>query len=304
MLRPAPADQLVVPTLCAMRIGLVGAGPWAGGTHAPALTAHPGVEFAGVWARRPEAARALGVPVFASYAALLDGVDAVAFAVPPVVQAQLAIEAAQAGKHLILEKPIAASLAAAQELTAAVEAAKVGSIVLLTRRFSPAGQDFLRKAARHQWVAGTAMWLSGAALGGPYAASAWRHEQGALFDVGPHVLDLLDAALGEITAVSHARHDQASDTWQLLLEHAGGSCSTVALSLRTPVQPSVLQVAVHGAEGFHQLSNRETPATDCYAVLLDEFLAALHGGWSGHPCDVHRGLHLQRALALVSESVR
>ncbi len=287
-----------------MRIGLVGSGPWACGTHAPALHAHPGIEFVGVWARRADAAQALGAAVFASYAALLDAVDAVAFAVPPAVQAPLAIEAAQAGKHLILEKPIAASLADAEALTHAIEVASVGSMVLLTRRFAPETRKFLAEAAQHHWTAGAATWLSGAALDGPYAASRWRHEQGALFDVGPHVLDLLDEALGAITDVALARRDDASDTWQLVLDHAGGARSTVTLSLRTPVQPTVFQLAVHGAEGFHALSSRETPATDCYAVLLDEFVAALDGGWSGHPCDVHRGLHLQRAIALVSESVR
>ena len=279
-----------------MRIGLVGAGPWAYGTHAPALLAHPGVDFVGVWARRPAAAQALGAPVFTGYSALLDAVDAVAFAVPPAVQSSLAIQAAKAGKHLILEKPIAASLVDAEQLTRVVEAAGVGSVVLLTRRFAPETREFLAVATQHHWTAGTAMWLSGAALGGPYSASRWRQEQGALFDVGPHVLDLLDEALGAITDVALGRRDDASDTWQLVLDHAGGARSTVVLSLRTPVQPSVLQVAVHGREGFHALSSRETPATDCYAVLLDELLAALDGGWSGHPCDVHRGLHLQRVI--------
>lgn len=279
-----------------MRIGLVSAGPWALGTHAPALAAHPDVTFTGAWARRPEAAQALGAPVFPSYADLLDAVEAVAFAVPPAVQVPLAIQAAEAGKHLILEKPIAGSLAQAQELTEAVDAAGVASMVLLTRRFAPETRQFLASVAEQRWAAGTAMWLSGAALGGPYSASGWRHEQDALFDVGPHILDLLDVVLGEITEVVLARHDPASDTWQLVLDHAGGARSTVALSLRTPVRPSVLQVAVHGADGFHQLGSRETSPTDCYSVLLDEFLAAVRVGWNGHPCDVHRGLHLQRVI--------
>jgi len=231
-------------------------------------------------------------------------VDTVAFAVPPAVQAPLAIAAAQAGKHLILEKPIAGSLAEAQELTEVVQAAGVGSIVLLTRRFATETRGFLDAAAQHRWPAGTAMWLSGAALGGPYAASPWRQEQGALFDVGPHVLDLLDAALGTITDVALARHDRPSDTWQVTLDHVDGARSTATLSLRTPIQPTAFQLALHGSEGYLELNRRETPATECYAVMLDEFLAAVDGEWSGHPCDIRRGLHLQRAIALVSESVR
>lgn len=279
-----------------MRIGLVGAGPWAATTHAPALLAHPGVELAGVWARRPEAAQSLGAPVFADYPALLEAVDAVAFAVPPSVQSPMATRAADAGKHLILEKPIAASLPAAEELTRAVQAAGVGSIVLLTRRFAPETREFLASVAGHRWAAGAATWLSGAALGGPYAASAWRHADGALFDVGPHLLDLLDVALGEITDVVLVRRDAPSDTWQLVLEHRGGVRSTAAMSLRTPVRPTAFRVAVHGAGGVQELTSRATSATDCYATLLDEFLTAVNGGLSGHLCDVERGLHLQRVI--------
>ncbi len=279
-----------------MRIGLVGAGPWASGTHAPALLAHPDVEFVGAWARRPEAAQALGAPVFTDYHALLDAVDAVAFAVPPAAQSPLAGQAAQAGKHLILEKPIAASLADAKELTQRVQAAGVGSIVLLTMRFAPETREFLAAVNGHHWAAGTATWLSGAALGGPYSASAWRQADGALFDVGPHLLDLLDATLGEVTDIVLARRDAPSDTWQLVLDHTNGARSTVAMSLRTPVRPTAFRVAVHGTDGFEELTSRATSATDCYTTLLDEFLAALDGGWSGHPCDVRRGLRLQRVI--------
>ncbi|NED84119.1 gfo/Idh/MocA family oxidoreductase, partial [Streptomyces sp. SID11233] len=69
------------------RIGLVGSGSWAEHTHAPALAAHPGVTFTGVWGRRPEAAAALatahGVPAFSGedgFAELLEASDALAFA--------------------------------------------------------------------------------------------------------------------------------------------------------------------------------------------------------------------------------
>ncbi|RDB48107.1 Gfo/Idh/MocA family oxidoreductase, partial [Tsukamurella tyrosinosolvens] len=86
-----------------VRIGLVGAGPWARETHAPALTAHPGVDFVGGWARDPAAAAELFPRSFDSPAELFDAVDAVAFAVPPNVQAELAVEAARAGKHLVLD---------------------------------------------------------------------------------------------------------------------------------------------------------------------------------------------------------
>lgn len=278
-----------------MRVGLVGAGPWASSTHAPALLAHPGVELVGGWARRP--GEVTWAPPFADYGELLDAVDAVAFAVPPAVQGPMAVRAARAGKHLLLDKPVAADLAGAQQVADAVDAAGVRSLVLLTRRFAPETRVFLAAVADTDVVAGEGTWLSGAALGGPYSASPWRHSDGALADVGPHAVDLLDAALGQVTGVEHAHRDAASDTWQVGLRH-GGRRSTMTLSLRTPVVPSVLRVSAHGAGGHVELTSRETSALDCYRVALDELLTAVATG-TPHPLDVHRGVHLQRVLAEV-----
>ena len=94
-----------------VRVGLVGAGPWAGMFHAPMLSADAGTTLAAVWSRRPEAAEQLatahGATAASSFGDLLSRCDAVAFSVPPDVQAELAPTAALAGKHLILEKPLA-----------------------------------------------------------------------------------------------------------------------------------------------------------------------------------------------------
>ncbi|NMD54258.1 Gfo/Idh/MocA family oxidoreductase [Tsukamurella conjunctivitidis] len=281
-----------------MRIGLVGAGPWARETHAPALTAHPGVEFVGGWARDPAAAAEVFPRSFDSPAALFDAVDAVAFAVPPNVQAPLAEQAARAGKHVVLDKPIALDLAGATALADAVAAAGVRSIVAFTRRFAPETREFVRAAAALRPIAAEAQWLSGAALSGKFAASTWRQEQGALFDVGPHVLDLLDAVAGPITGVDAACYDAASDTWTAQLTHAGGAASSVSLSLRTPVLPTVLRVCAHSGDGLAVLESRETPSTECFRVLLDEFLDVIATG-GDHPLDVRHGLHVQRIIDLI-----
>lgn len=279
-----------------MRIGLVGAGPWARSTHAPSLAAHQGVEFVGVWARRPDAAAEMNVPVYENFDALLGDVDAVAFAVPPEVQSPMAVTAAQAGKHVLLDKPIAGSLDEAERLAEAVGHAGVGSIVTLTRRFAPETRRFLEVARGRKWSVGTGTWLSGALLGGAYSFSPWRHRDGALFDVGPHVFDLLDVTLGRISGVALSRVDALSDSWTVVLEHEGGATSTSVLSLRTPVQPSLFRIELSGGDGVVSLDDRSTSATDCFAVLLDEFLASIDAG-TPHECSVHRGLHLQKVLA-------
>ena len=290
-----------------MRIGLVGAGPWARNVHAPAIAGHPRWSAAGVWARRPEAAAevadVVGGPVHASLERLLEACDTVAFAVPPQVQGELVPVAAAARKHLVLEKPLAADLPAAERASAAVDDAGVCSATMLTLRFDPAIRTWLDGigAGPHgPGTVGTARWLSGSLLGGPYASSAWRAEHGALFDVGPHVIDLLDAALGAVTGVEAARRD-APDLWRAGLVHAGGARSSLVLSSRTPVDPTEFEVALSGGlgpdgRGRCRLASRPRDAVACYARLLDDLAVAIDAGDPRLPVDARRALHVQRIV--------
>ena len=284
-----------------LRVGLIGGGPWASSVHVPGLADHPGTTLSAIWTRRPEVARELaeanGAVACADVDELFDAVDAVALAVPPAIQSELGVRAAKAGKHLILEKPIAADVAGAQRLADAVTESGVVALVVLTLRYSLQTQEWLSGLAQEgAWSGGNVRWLSGALLGDTYGASAWRHEQGALADIGPHAFDLIDAALGRITRVPSA-HQGANDLWHVLLEHTGGATSTVSMSLRLPVQPTVVEFAVYGEHGFRCLGRRPGSASESYTAMLDDFAAMIASGTSTHPCDVHRGLHLQRVLA-------
>ncbi|WP_026422910.1 Gfo/Idh/MocA family protein [Actinokineospora inagensis] len=281
-----------------VRVGLVGAGPWAANVHAPGLAGFAGTELTAVWARRPEAAAEFGAPVASSFDELLERVDAVAFAVPPSIQAELAIRAAEAGKHVILEKPVAATGDEAHRVAGAIRQAGVASVVVFIRRFAPEVVRWLADVhARDGWAGGSARWLSGALLGGAYSKSRWRHDGGALADIGPHVVDLLDAALGTVTEVL-AAHRGEPDVWQVLLRHEGGQTSSLTLSMALPTRPTVTDIAVYGVNDLAYLGveGRATPAQDAYAVLLGEFTDMVHSGQTEHRVDVHRGVHVQRVL--------
>ncbi|WP_236790473.1 Gfo/Idh/MocA family protein [Amycolatopsis sp. GM8] len=283
-----------------LRVGLVGAGPWAKSVHAPGLADHPGTSLTTVWARRPEAARELADTHCASVSQSLDEllaqVDAVAFAVPPAVQTELALRAVRAGKHVILEKPLATDLDSAERLADAVLAAEVASLVMFTLRFAIETREWLDDLASvGGWTGGSARWLSGALLGGPYSGSTWRHEDGALADIGPHVVDLLDAALGPITEVlTSYRSDE--DLCHLVFTHEGGASSTATMSSRLPIRPTVAEFAVYGAQGYRVLNRRPVAGVERFTALLDDFAAMIATGTTTHPCDVRRGLHIQRVL--------
>ena len=289
-----------------LAVGLVGAGPWAQWVHAPMLAAGPETRLAGVWARRPEAAAELagkhGVPSFDRFEALLDGCEAVAFAVAPQAQPELAMTAARAGKALLLEKPIADSVDEARRLADAVGQAGVGSIVVLTYRFSDGVRRFLAEAPAFGAIGGRATFLSGAFLGGPFAASPWRQQPlAALRDVGPHVLDLVDAALGPVVDLTGRAGEGG---WvSLSLVHDSGAVSDVSMCCRAAIADSRTEVELFGPNGVLAIDARADTGPGVFATLRADFAEVARSGAS-HPSDVHRGLYLQelveRALAAVT----
>jgi predicted dehydrogenase len=288
---------LASPFVAAIEVGLVGAGPWAQLVHGPVLAAGPETRLVGVWARRPDAASELasrlGVRPFGRYDDLLDACDAVAFSVPPAVQAELATTAARRGKALLLEKPIADDLDGALRLADAAGEAGVVSQVVLTWRYTAAVRAFLEAAARLDVIGGRGEFISGALLGGPFA-TPWRLERGALLDLGPHVIDLLDAALGHVVAV---RAHGASLGWVgLLLEHEDGRVSEASLCATAGIEPQVASAAVYGPTGGLSVDCAGAVEPEAFAVVRREFAEAVAGG-TGHPLDVQRGLHLQHVIA-------
>lgn len=287
-----------------MRIGLVGAGPWARSLHAKGLAASPDVTFTGVWARRKEAADVLvaehGGRTYPTVDALFDDVDAVAFAVPPEVQAEHGTRAAEAGKHLLLEKPVAPDVASAERLADAVHAAGVHTGVFFTARYRPEAREFLASATAATWHGARAAWVSGALLAGEFVDSAWRHDRGSLWDVGPHAVELLDAALGAVTDVRAAARGPV-DFVHLVLEHESGAVSQTALSLRVPTEPSLAELTLFGDQGALAFSLRGLSALDAYGVLVDELAGQVRGEDVRPACDVDRGLHVQRVLARADE---
>lgn len=272
-------------------VGLIGAGPWARMAHAPMLARGPHTRLAGVWARRPESAAELGAPVFGKIEELFDHCEAVAFCVPPAVQAEYGILAARAGKALLLEKPLADSLDNARRLADAVAEAGVPSQMVLTLRYAPQTRAFLARCAEIEPFGGHAANISGALLGDHPFRTPWRVERGALLDVGPHVIDLLDAALGPVTGVR--AHGRSLGWTGLLLEHEGGAVSEASLCMAAGGDPSPATIAVYGRTGSAVLPHFDD---DPLTTVAEEFARTVRDG-GGHPLDAAHGLRLQRIIA-------
>ena len=287
-----------------MRFGLLGTGPWARRTHGPALAAHGDVELVGVWGRRAEAAGALagelGARAYDDVDALLAECDAVAVALPPDVQAPLAVRAAEAGCQLLLDKPLATTVSGARDVASAAERAGVASVVFFTLHFTSSTARWLNLAARRGaeeggWTLGRAEWLSPvfADSDSPYAASPWRRDRGALWDIGPHALSVLTPLLGPVVSVRGVRGE--GDTVHLTLRHGGGASSVVTVSHTVPVAAAGVTAEVRGGAGVAVLPERDDPPETAFGHAVDALLTAASTGVP-HPCDARFAETVTRVL--------
>ncbi|MBX3469604.1 MAG: Gfo/Idh/MocA family oxidoreductase [Planctomycetes bacterium] len=124
-----------------LRVGVVGVGPMGQG-HVKHYKGLAGCELVAVSdmdpARRAEAATKSGAMAFSDPTAMIGRVDAVSIATPTVTHLELALRFIDAGVHVLVEKPMAASSREAEEM---VEAARRKGVVLQVghiERFNPA----------------------------------------------------------------------------------------------------------------------------------------------------------------------
>jgi predicted dehydrogenase len=287
-----------------LRFGLLGTGHWAAEMHGAGLAAHPAADLVAVWGRDGAKAAALakryGATAYEDVDALLSEVDAVAVALPPDVQADLALRAARAGKHLLLDKPLALNTESADQVAAAVEERGLASVVFFTNRFRTDIAGFLdATAAAGGWYgARMTQFASIFQPGNPYGASPWRREKGALWDIGPHALSILWPVLGPVAEVTAV--DGPHATVHLTLRHTGGAVSTAALTLDAPPSAGIRDCVFYGENGVATLPEATGTAQDAFAAAVDQLVAAA----PHHPCDARFGADVVAVLVSAEQSLR
>jgi predicted dehydrogenase len=293
-----------------LRFGLAGTGDGARTAHAPALAASAGsastgsaaggIEFTAVWGRNAAAAADLAASYQATphqdFDTFLASVDAVDFAVPPDVQAPLATRAARAGKHLLLEKPIALTTAAADELATSVSQAQVASVVFFTARFQADVRAWLAEVtATGGWAGGQALWLGTALQPDSPFNTPWRQLNGGLWDLAPHVISLLWASLGPVTAVT--AEAGPADVTHLILHHAGGASAAATVTLSAPESAAVVRLELWGPAGRSAAPVETGQPIAPLRTALAELTANARAGQLSHPCDVQFGREVTSVLA-------
>jgi predicted dehydrogenase len=225
------------------RIAVAGAG-YIGHAHMGVLRASTSCELSAVVDPSPAAqaqAQVAGVPLFKSLAELFanDRPDGVVLATPNQLHVPQALECIQARLPMLLEKPIAPTVAEAQQLVDAVDQAKAKVLIGHHRAHSPImakARDVVASGVLGQLVAvtGSAMFLKPDHY---FVDGPWRREPGG----GPILLNMIHEVhnlrmlCGEIVAVqafsSHATRGFAvEDSVAINLRFAGGALGSFMLS--------------------------------------------------------------------------
>ena len=231
------------------RIALVGCGRISG-NHFDAIAKVDGLTLSAVCDIVEERARAAGekngVPWFTTYSGMLAAAecDVVAIATPSGLHPEHGVMAARAGKHVVSEKPMAISLAGADELVAACDAARVQLFVVKQNRLNAPVQLVRRAIDKGRfgkiYLANTTVrW---ARPQGYYDQAAWRGTRkldgGAFMNQASHYVDLIQWLGGPVDSVvaktaTLARKIETEDTGVAVLKFASGAIGTIEVTMLT-----------------------------------------------------------------------
>ena len=248
-----------------LKFAIIGTGN-VSNDHISALKKVEGAELTHIWGRNKEAVKALAakhnIQWTHDYSGILNNpeIDVIDIVLPSGLHASFGIQAAKAGKHVVVEKPIDVSLDKAKALISECKKQEVTLSVISQRRFSEAMQRL-----HHYVVSGK----FGKLLQGDayvkwyrsqeyYDSAAWRGTYaldggGAFINQGIHYIDMLLWLMGPVKSVCartrKAIHNiEVEDTGIAMLEFAGGAQGVIQASTALfPGQPARLEI--HGTKG-------------------------------------------------------
>lgn len=299
-----------------LRLGIVGAGAISQVVHLPIFAERDDVELVALGDPDIHKAETLSqrfsVPLVLESDELLelDTLDAVVVCTPNHLHERMAIKALEAGKHVLVERPVAPS---ADGVSRVVEAAVRSGRVLavgLPHRFRPevvALRSFVEGGELGELHAVRGSWLTRAF---PATRATWRARRdtaggGALVDLGIPALDLCLWIVGfpepkRVTCVLHRDEGELEHSASLMLEMESGMAITLEVSNRLFAGDDRFNIRVMGSDGsgrfpplevYKQLGGRpmevtprqprpsggENAYTNAYRRLLDDFVRRTSG---------------------------
>ena len=268
-----------------LRVAVIGAGPM-GLNHLRALATLQGrVTLAGVADRDPEAARQAGerrqIRHTTDYRELLPEIDAAIVAVPTVAHFTVAASCLRAGKHVLLEKPMAATVEEADELVRLADASGVVLQVGHVERFNPATAELAATLAGAGRLIGIEARrlspFSGRGLDIDVVADLMLHD----IDI---VYSLLKSPVQRCQATGIAARSERADYAVAQLVFAGGVVASFVASRTTQEKVRLLEVTAD--DGYYCLD------------FLDRKLTISRGMSARHERGVYRQEYAMEKISI------
>jgi 1,5-anhydro-D-fructose reductase (1,5-anhydro-D-mannitol-forming) len=301
----------VIPVTHGVRWGLIGAGDIVRKRVAGALRDAPASEIAAVSRGRTELAQSFAQEIGArrwhgDWRALVadTGVTAVYIATPVHVHAAQTIAAAEAGKHVLCEKPMAMSAGECDRMIAACRANGVRLGIAYYRRFYPAVirvKDIIASGEIGEPVFAQ-MNAFEHFNPGPNHPRAWLVQPfvaggGPMMDFGCHRIEVLLNLFGAVRQTAAITSNavfkrEVEDTAAVLLRFDGGPCASVAVTHASHERQDTLHVfGTRGAIHVDDLNagvvrvrtdawriEQHPPASNVHQPIVDDFVDAVLRG--------------------------
>lgn len=271
-----------------IRIGVIGVN-FGGLVHIPAFQHVPEMEVAAVCATRQEradqAAKQYNIPhTFIDYRKMLEmrDLDAVSIVSPGYLHYQMALDALNAGKHVICEKAFTATLKEAQELESLAKRKGLTGMVAHEFRYTPP-RAFMKELIKSGYIGKVRnvninLFLSMNRPGMPPPGAprpwSWADEGGRgggiLYRLGSHFIDGMRDIVGDVVGASgklyntsperidsagNKRMSETDDSFTITMEFANGAWCTMSASFGIGFGRNA-GVEIYGSDGV--LVNRQT----------------------------------------------
>ena len=290
-----------------LRIALLGTG-WVADFHARAVREHPGAELVAAAGWREPSLRALAerhhVPRTTTdwrELAVDPTVDAAVVATPNALHAPQVIAFLEAGKHVLVEKPMAPTLAAADAMVAAARRGGAWLMVAHCWRFHPDVRALRARVERGEL--GEIVKTRGYGAHAGWGPSGWFTDPalaggGALLDMGVHAIDTTRYLLGDplpvrVCAAIGTRYGgyAVDDDAVLLVTWSNGTTSVVESGWWQPkVAGLEADTELYGTGGYARVWEQTEPppgyehcTQPMYSAQLAELVAAVAAGRQPRP---------------------
>ena len=268
------SSKVSAPAKAGLRVGVIGAGVM-GSNHARVLAGLPGVSLVGVvdpspahLARTAELANCRGFETLDQLIA--EGVDAVTIAAPTHLHHEVALACIARNIHVLVEKPIASTVAEGREIVAAAQQAGVTLMVGHVERFNPA------VAAVKQAIAGEDILSIAITRVGPFPPR--MSNVGVVIDLAVHDIDLIrwftESDIVEVQPQLSSAVAEREDIALLQFRTASGVLAHINTNWLTPFKARSVTVATRGKYVMGDLLTRQV--TECFGFKPDGSYSMRH----------------------------